>query len=204
PSGTGKTAFARELAQIVGHEVLVMTGSDLLGPHVGETESAIRNMFAIGTDKKAIILLDEAENLLQSRANAHMGHERQHTNEFLSQMERHGTVCIATTNEKTIIDSAMNRRFSLKVDFAPPAIEHRVALYRAYFTLSHRRLTPALVVRIQSLRGLTPGHIRAVHDRLQFFIDDQITHHEIIAEVETEVTSSLNDRSDPVVLGFSA
>jgi SpoVK/Ycf46/Vps4 family AAA+-type ATPase len=204
PSGTGKTAFARELGRIVGREVLVVTGADLLGPHVGETETAIRNMFAVATNQNAIILLDEAENLLQSRTNARMGYERQQTNEFLSQLERHGTVFIATTNEKSILDSAMNRRFSVKVDFAPPAMEHRVHLYRAYFTLAHRRLTPTLVARIQLLRGLTAGHIRTVYDRLQFFIDDQITHEEIITEIGTEIVASLNDRSESVVLGFSA
>lgn len=204
PSGTGKTAFARELADAVGRELLFVTGADLLGPHVGETERAIYGMFATGTNNGAIILLDEAENLLQSRSNARMGHERQHTNEFLSQMEQHGTVFIATTNEKTIIDSAMNRRFSVKVEFAPPAAEHRPALYRAYFTLPHRRLTPPLVHRIGEIRGLTPGHIRTVYDRLKFFIDDQITHEEIIDEIETEVASTLRERSEPVVLGFSA
>lgn len=204
PSGTGKTAFAQALAHTVGRKLLFVTAADLLGPHVGETEQAISGMFAKGTSDGAIILMDEAENLLQSRSNAKMGHERQQTNEFLSQMERHGGVFIATTNEKKIIDSAMNRRFSLKVSFAPPVPEHLPKLYRAYFTLPHRRFTPALAARVRDIHDLTPGHIRTVYDRLQFFLDNQTTHEEIIHEIETEVAATLQERSEHVVLGFTA
>lgn len=41
PSGTGKTAFARHLAERIGIELMVKRPSDLLSPFVGQTEARI-------------------------------------------------------------------------------------------------------------------------------------------------------------------
>ncbi|WP_232493846.1 AAA family ATPase [Novosphingobium kaempferiae] len=41
PSGTGKSAYARHLAQRMGLEVEDCRGADLLSPYVGGTEAKI-------------------------------------------------------------------------------------------------------------------------------------------------------------------
>lgn len=92
-----------------------MTGSSLLHGLVGKTEMAIRDMFEPTEEEGVIVFLDEGENLLQRRDRAVFGWERQQTNEFLAQMEWHNTVFICATNEQSIIDRSVMRRFSLRV-----------------------------------------------------------------------------------------
>ena len=48
PSGTGKSHMARHIAHVLEKEVVVKRGSDLLGPHVGETEANIRSAYEEG------------------------------------------------------------------------------------------------------------------------------------------------------------
>lgn len=202
-SGTGKTAFAEELARRLGRKLRIATASNLLDMYVGQSEQNVAQLFADAERNDEIILLDEAENLLQKRNRAHHGFERQLTNEFLYRLERHNTICIATTNEQAIMDDAMHRRFSFKVTFRPPEPETRVALYRAYFTMSHRRITPRLKGRIRSIDGLTPGSIRTVYDRFRWMVGKELTHEEIIEALEEEVRKA-DTTEEAIVVGFTA
>lgn len=61
--GTGKTAFARFIAASLGRKLIIKTASDLLSPHIGETEKNIAAMFEQTPEQadEAVLLLDEAD-----------------------------------------------------------------------------------------------------------------------------------------------
>jgi transitional endoplasmic reticulum ATPase len=65
--GTGKTEFARYLADTTGHELIQKRASDLLSMWVGGTEKEIAGAFAQAEDSDAILLLDEADSLFLNR-----------------------------------------------------------------------------------------------------------------------------------------
>ena len=62
--GTGKTAFARHIAELLGMDVLEKRASDLLGKYVGETESRIASAFAEAKDGNCFLIFDEADSFL--------------------------------------------------------------------------------------------------------------------------------------------
>lgn len=86
--------------------------------YVGQTEKAVASMFAEAKKKKAVLLLDEAETFLQSRVKADLkGWEVSMVNEMLVQLENFEGIFIATSNRFEQLDTAMMRRFDLKVAF---------------------------------------------------------------------------------------
>ena len=116
-SGTGKTAYANYLAQILGLEVLEKRASDLISAYVGETEKNIAEAFDEARKNKSVLIFDEGDSFLQDRAHATKSWEITQVNEMLTQMEIHPYPFICTTNLMTNIDKASLRRFTFKIKY---------------------------------------------------------------------------------------
>ncbi|MBD5391606.1 AAA family ATPase, partial [bacterium] len=65
--GTGKTAYADYLGEMLGMPVLKKRASDLMGMYVGQTEKNIARAFAEARDTGAILVFDEADSFLRDR-----------------------------------------------------------------------------------------------------------------------------------------
>jgi transitional endoplasmic reticulum ATPase len=117
PSGTGKSAWVRYLAEQLGFEVLTKRASDLLDRYVGSTEKNIVRMFEEACDLGAFIVLDEADSLLRDRKSARYSWEVTFVNEMLTWMEQHPLPFACTTNLIEALDEATARRFTFKVKF---------------------------------------------------------------------------------------
>jgi transitional endoplasmic reticulum ATPase len=89
PPGTGKSAYARHLAERIDYDVLERRFSDLSSMWLGESEKAIALAFEEAADLRAFLIFDEADSLLRDRFAAHHSWEVTQVNEMLTQMERH-------------------------------------------------------------------------------------------------------------------
>ena len=85
---------------------------------MGDTEKAIRESFSEAEKVNAILFLDEADSLLESRENADRHWEVTKVNEFICQMDGFRGLFIAATNYMSALDFAVRRRFHLKMGFA--------------------------------------------------------------------------------------
>ena len=135
PSGTGKTAFARHLADRLGIELAVRRASSLLGSFVGESERNIAHAFAFAARRGAMLLIDEADSFLYNREGARQSWEVTLVNEMLCQLEQLETPFVATTNLVDRLDPATQRRFTLRVGFAAMTPRQAGALFVARFGL---------------------------------------------------------------------
>lgn len=116
-SGTGKTEFARYIADKLGKKINVKRVSDIFGCFVGDNEKNIAQAFREAEASGDILLFDEADSFFSDRENAHQTWERNTVNEFLTQMEEFSGILICTTNLKQILDPAINRRFHILCEF---------------------------------------------------------------------------------------
>ena len=132
-SGTGKTEFARYIAERLGSKILLKRASDILSKWVGEAEQNIRDAFDEAERTDSILLFDEADSFFSDRKNSQHSWERTQVNEFLTQMEEFSGILICTTNLKNIMDPAMNRRFHIISEFKPLDSEGINTLLRRYF-----------------------------------------------------------------------
>lgn len=133
--GTGKTELAKYIAEQLGRELVVKTGSDLLSKWVGDTEQKIAAMFESCADhpQDSILLLDEADTFLRSRQSARNSWEVSHTNEFLARMTQFSGTFICTTNLFEELDTAALRRFQFRIQFDAMKQEQVVSMFEASF-----------------------------------------------------------------------
>lgn len=167
PSGSGKSAFARHLAERMGLEVVQKRASDLLGKYVGETEKRIAVAFAEAVDNRAFLIFDEADSLLGDRSGAHRNWEVSLVNEMLTWMESHPLPFCATTNLMERVDKAAMRRFLVKAKFQTLRADQCAMAFQRFFDIDPPRT-------IATLENLTPADFALVHKMasLQGKLDD--------------------------------
>ncbi len=160
-SGTGKSAYARYLAQELGLDVLHRRASDLLSKWVGGTEQNIAEAFAQAKENKSLLIFDEADSFLRDRATASHSWEISGVNEMLTWMESHPYPFICTTNLMDTLDPASLRRFSFKIkyDFLTP--QQVVCAFMFFF---HVMIDEKDVV---GLNKLTPGDFALVKNKAE-------------------------------------
>jgi MoxR-like ATPase len=115
--GTGKTAFAEMLAEVLDKELVARQASDLVSKYVGETEQNLARLFRETDPEHSVLLLDEVDSSLADRSRAEHTWERTEVNELLQQLERYPGIFIAATNLMTRIDQSALRRFDFKLNF---------------------------------------------------------------------------------------
>jgi hypothetical protein len=131
--GTGKTEFARFIAQESGRKLDIRRSSDILSPFVGITEKNIASMFSDAEESGDILLIDEADAFLYNRGKARHSWEITQVDEFLTRMEEYRGVLICTTNLLESLDQAVIRRFQIKTEFLPLEREGTEKLLAGFF-----------------------------------------------------------------------
>ncbi|TFG89630.1 MAG: ATP-binding protein [Candidatus Atribacteria bacterium] len=189
PPGTGKTEYAKHLANTLSMNLLFKRSSDLQSCWVGETEKNIRDAFEEAERDRAILFLDEADSFFINRQTATRSWENSQTNELLTQMENHKGILICCTNLLEHLDHAVSRRFLWKINFKPLTSEGKVRLFRKYFVSDRKRpLDQHLLNKIEAIPELTPGDIKVVWQKYQFADSDDRNYENIIQALETEVS----------------
>jgi transitional endoplasmic reticulum ATPase len=158
PPGTGKSAFARHLADRIGLEVMDKRASDLLDPYVGVTERRIAEAFEEAAERRAFLIIDEADSLIADRRGATRTWEVSQVNELLVALERHPYPVAVTTNRFEAFDPASLRRFLFRVQFLALAREQLALAFERFF-----RVPPP--PGLERLDDLTPGDFAVVSRR---------------------------------------
>jgi transitional endoplasmic reticulum ATPase len=167
PPGTGKSAYARHLAQQMDMEALDKRYSDLSSKYLGESEKAISRAFEEAADTRAFLIIDEADSLLRARREARHSWEITQVNEMLTQMERHPLPFACTTNAPDLLDSATARRFLFKVGFQFMTEDQIALAFRLYF----RQEAPASALL---LKAITPADFANVKRRSEILLNGDL------------------------------
>ncbi len=170
PPGTGKTAWAGNLAKELDIDLVQVTASQIQHHYPGRAERRIRKVFSKAQQSGALLLFDEADTFLYDRRNAHRSWEVSFVNEFLTQLENYTGLIAATTNLRSLVDSAAIRRFDIKVEFKFLEFEQVTGLFRAYCERYGLRVTDERELdELRNIGVLTPGDFAAVDERSRFF-----------------------------------
>lgn len=197
PPGSGKTALAGHLADSLEKPLIVASGPSLLDRYVGGTEQRIGQVFQEATERKAVLLIDEIDSLLQDRGMAQHGWEISHTNELLVQIERFRGILLATTNRLESLDRAVMRRFDLKVAFDYLTPEALRSLLEAVLPKAEHEELAKLPISELARRRLTPGNLRTALDRMDLQgIPIQLT--PLLQALEQEESHQLGSQPNPV------
>ena len=204
PPGTGKTAFAYHLAQQLDKPLIHRRASDLLSCWVGETEANLARMFQQASREHAVLLLDEADSFLRDRRDAARSWEVTQVNELLVQMESFEGLFICCTNLVEVLDSAVFRRFDLKIHFRfliqPQAWELFCETLKNAGAVEERAsFADDLRVRLGRLDNLTPGDFATVVRRTRV-LGRPLDGEELLRALEDECCAKATTR---MIRGFA-
>ncbi|MEO0411362.1 MAG: AAA family ATPase [Pseudomonadota bacterium] len=140
PPGTGKTLLGRALANAAEANFIAVNAGELLSMYLGESERAIRNVFARArASAPSVIFFDELDALAPRRASGISETSSRVVAQLLTQMDglsnRPGIFVLGATNQLDQIDPAILRpgRFDLKIPVDLPEEAERYALLTLYF-----------------------------------------------------------------------
>jgi len=178
-SGTGKTLAAEVLANLLGVSLYRVDLSAVVSKYIGETEKNLRKIFDAAEDIGALLLFDEADALFGKRSEVKDSHDRYANIEvsyLLQRMEAYRGLAILTSNHKSALDTAFQRRLRFVVHFPFPDTTQREAIWRVIFP----RETPLRDLDYGKLSRLNAsgGNIRNIALNAAF----------LAAEAGTEVT----------------
>ncbi|MCR4742934.1 MAG: AAA family ATPase [Treponema sp.] len=201
-SGTGKTEFARYLANQLNKKILLKRASDILDKYVGGTEQNIKDAFEEAAANDMILLFDEADSFFADRNMAKNSWERTQVNEFLTQMEEFPGILICTTNLRKIMDPAMLRRFHITAEFSAMKEEGIEKLLYKYF--ASYDFTNSQIRELCDYNSVTPGDFGRLASRIRFLDEEEINSDFIISELCDIQKEKLNEESSSKRIGFFA
>lgn len=199
PPGTGKTAFAKHIAERLSFTAVVRRGSDLRSMWVGETERNVAAMFAEANRTDAVLILDEADSFLSHRARRRQGWEVNECSEFLVQLEAFQGIFCATTNRFEELDPAFIRRFDMKIELDFLTAEQRILALRHALREAgcSPRVSKKSEIRLQKLDQLTPSDIVSATRKLRL-LDERVSQDRLVSALIHEVACKNFYKSRPI------
>lgn len=170
PPGTGKTMLLRCVAAASANvHVLSINGPSIVSKYLGETETAIRDIFEEAVRfQPLIIFMDEIDSLAPSRGLDDSGEtELRVVATLLTLMDGMGSggrvVVVGATNRPNALDAALRRpgRFDQEVEIGIPDAEARFDILCKQFDRMNRRKHTLDRADIGAIAAKTHGYVGA-------------------------------------------
>src|SRR5690606_10478207 len=123
-TGCGKTTTAKAIAQALDKKIIVLNLGNIVSSRLGETAKNITEVFKKAIREKAVLFLDEFDSIgrLRDQEDKDSAEMKRLVNTVIQLIDElpNDTLLIAATNHPSIIDTALLRRFQLKLKFKLP------------------------------------------------------------------------------------
>ncbi len=136
PPGTGKTQIALNLGTLLNMPVVLARLDGVISSFLGTTGRNVANLFSFANRYSCILLLDEFDAIAKLRDDPHeIGEIKRVVNTLLQNIDqRKGQgFTIATTNHEQLLDSAVWRRFDVRIAIGLPSFSERLKIVARYF-----------------------------------------------------------------------
>jgi ATP-dependent 26S proteasome regulatory subunit len=135
PPGTGKSRLARHIAKELKMELYIARLDGLISSLLGSTSKNIRALFDFASKRPCILFLDEFDAIAKLRGDSlEMGELKRVVNSFIQNLDSFGTqsIILAATNHEGLLDSAVWRRFSYRLEFSFPNNQLRKQMWSQF------------------------------------------------------------------------
>ena len=154
PPGNGKTTLAEALAYELMAPLLIVRYEGLIGSFLGETASRLQKIFEYARQQRCVLFFDEFDVVGKERGDTHeTGEIKRVVSSLLLQIDAlpSYSVVVVASNHAQLLDSAVWRRFQVRLDMPRPTKEQVVEFIQDYekqtslrFGLSARTITDKL------------------------------------------------------------
>ncbi|RQO33719.1 ATPase [Chryseobacterium sp. KBW03] len=126
-SGCGKTMTAKAIANALGKNIIILNLSNIVSSRIGETSQNIKMIFDKAARERSVLFLDELDQIGKARGSddKDVGEMRRLVNTLIQLIDYYpeNSLLICATNHPEIIDTALLRRFQLKINYEMPSTE---------------------------------------------------------------------------------
>lgn len=176
PSGTGKTAFVKEIARCTGRPIIFVDIAKLRGKDYGHDEKMARAIFdeylfrSCTMPVKPCLFVDECDTLLCSRGNPEGNANSSLINVqntvleiWLQELDKFDGILFLTTNNANHIDEAVARRLLFQVHIGHPDAEIQIKLWQHFFPA----MSESEAKEMADTTNFTGGQILKVKEKIK-------------------------------------
>ena len=124
-SGCGKTMSAKAIANALGKNIIILNLSNIVSSRIGETSQNIKMIFDKASRERSVLFLDELDQIGKARGSddKDVGEMRRLVNTLIQLIDYYpeNALLLCATNHPEIIDTALLRRFQLKINYEMPS-----------------------------------------------------------------------------------
>ena len=123
PPGTGKSRIARHVARELELDLYIARLDGLISSFLGSTSKNIRALFEFAERTPCILFLDEFDAIAKLRGDSQeLGELKRVVNSFIQNLDSLGShsIILAATNHQELLDAAVWRRFSYRIELDYP------------------------------------------------------------------------------------
>lgn len=132
-SGCGKTMTAKAIANALGKNIIILNLSNIVSSRIGETSQNIKMIFDKAARERSVLFLDELDQIGKARGSddKDVGEMRRLVNTLLQLIDYYpeNALLLCATNHPEIIDTALLRRFQLRINYEMPSAEFLDTFY---------------------------------------------------------------------------
>ena len=167
--GTGKTKLAQLVSREIGLPLVTARLDGLISSYLGTTARNISALFSFANRYQCVLLLDEFDAIAKVRDDPHeVGEIKRVVNTLLQCLDQRSDlgITIAITNHEQLLDSAIWRRFDIRVAVPKPDLGSRLDIVNRYVapldvSLAERRFLAWLT------EGLTGSEIETLANAIK-------------------------------------
>lgn len=174
-SGTGKTMAAEVLAHTLGVDLIKVDLSMVINKYIGETEKNLSRIFDLAEQDAGILFFDEADALFGKRSETKDAHDRHANIEvsyLLQRLENFPGLVILSTNNRSHLDSAFNRRFTFITRFAYPDETLRHKMWKRIWPKNIKISPDVDFEKLAKRANITGANIRNIALLASFFAEE--------------------------------
>ena len=163
PPGTGKTMTAEAIAGELGRRMYLLSPERVLSKWHGQSERALARVFDEAEALDAVLVLDEADSLLEARTEAGEWGARTANNIvnlLLRRLDESSGTAILITNRATSLDPALERRLAARLTFPLPDAEQRAEILRRHLPEGVRLADDVDLAALARAHPLSGGLLR--------------------------------------------
>ena len=135
PPGCGKSRLARHVASELGLDLYVARLDGLVSSYLGSTSKNIRALFDFAASRPCVLFLDEFDAIAKLRGDTQeLGELKRVVNSFIQNLDTIGkqSIILAATNHESLLDAAIWRRFTYRLELSHPPAPMRAEMWLAF------------------------------------------------------------------------
>lgn len=168
-SGCGKTTTAKAIASSLQKPLVILNLSNVVSARIGETSQNIKMVFDKAARDKAVLFLDEFDQIgvMRSTDDRDVGEMRRLVNTLIQLIDYfpEKALLICATNHLEMLDTALIRRFQLRLGFEKPSRKMLDAYYDKLlgaFPLHLRNVPRLYDISFAEARDLVYTNVKAM------------------------------------------